>query len=802
MDGENNTVKAFSGLTAQEVAERAADGRINGDQNIKTKSVWEIIRTNAFTFFNFLFLALAVVLVFFVDKNMAGFANFGFMFVVIINFFVGITQELKAKRTIDKLSLISAPKALVIRDGEEKDIAVKDIVLDDIIILSSGDQISADSVVQDGTIEVNESLLTGESDPVTKSCNDEILSGSFVVSGRAVTKVIRVGKDNYATKISAGAKYIKAPNSVILRSVSKFIKIMAAVILPLGIALFCVKYFAHGAELKSNVVTVIGNIIGMIPSGLMLLTTGVFCLSVIRLASYKALAQDLYCTETLARVDVLCLDKTGTITEGRMEVTDILPSGISDEEMKVILKNLMISIGDENPTSDAVKNYVKDIEQTQKALEITPFSSARKWSGAVFEDGSYAIGAAEFLIRKKTKKMDKELKEFSEKGKRVLVLVSSPSKIAENTLPKNLKFLGYVLISDTIRKEAPDTLRFFREQGVTIKIISGDNPVTVKSIAKDAGLEDAENYVDASTLTDDDMLKEAAEKYTVFGRVTPDQKLKLVKALKAAGHTVAMTGDGVNDVLALKESDCSVAMASGSDAAKNVSQLVLLDSNFASMPKIVAEGRRSINNLERSSSLFLVKTGYNFFFALIFLIIQSNLPFAPKHLTLLGIVTIGIPSTVLALEPNKERVTGKFLSKVITNALPASVTIAISVLAVFLLAPLFNLSNDQMSTTSLVVTAAVGFAYLAKISYPFNALRISLIIAMIGIFIGAFFADFGFIDLKVFFGLTGEITIDMLKVMIPVSILSVPLFFFIYFISKKFNRFHLIEKSLKKIEII
>lgn len=789
------------GLTSQEVEERKASGRVNGEQNIKTKSVGQIIKTNTLTFFNVLFILIAVVLAFFVEKNMSGLANFGFLGVVVINFLVGIIQELNAKKTIDKLSLISAPRAVVIRDGETKEIAVKDIVLDDYVVLRAGNQISADCVMKSGVIEVNESMVTGESDPIVKKEGDELLSGSFVVSGCAEAQVIRVGKDNYATKISAGAKYIKSSNSVILRSVKRFIKIMAAVIIPLGVSLFLVKYLVHEGELKETVVTVAGTLVGMIPSGLMLLTTGVFCISVIRLSSYKALSQDLYCVESLARVDVLCLDKTGTITEGVMEVTGLVPINVTDGEMKEALKKLMIAVGDDNPTANAVKDYVKDVMAEEKAVHTVPFSSERKWSAAVFESGTYVMGAPEFVFKNKMpKRVEKAVKEYAADGVRVLVLSYSERKTANSTLPSELKFLGYILITDKIRKEARDTLEYFARQGVAIKIISGDNPVTVKSIAKKAGLQDAENYIDVSTLTTEEELEEAAEKYSVFGRVKPDQKLLLVKALKKRGHSVAMTGDGVNDVLALKEADCSVAMAAGSDAAKNVSQLVLLDSNFASMPKIVAEGRRSINNLERSSSLFLVKTGYNFFFALIFLLLKSDLPFEPKHLTLLGMVTIGIPSYILALEPNKELVKGRFFSKVLNNALPASFTIVIAVVSIVLLSRLVDVNREQVSTMCLIVTAAVGFSYLAKISYPYNFLRIALLITMMGLFVAAFFAEFTVINLTEFFGLTTAFTLDMLKIILPVTILSVPLFFLVYYLGKKLlTRF--VDKSLEKMKI-
>lgn len=789
----------ITGLTAAEVSERAADGRINSDSDVKTKTIPQIIKTNGLTFFNMMFIGLAVILVFFVEPNLSGFANFGFLGVVILNFVIGVIQEVKAKKTIDKLSLLSAPKVTALRDGEEKEITLQEIVLDDILVLKAGNQICSDAIIVDGSIEVNESLLTGEVDPIPKKGEDEILSGSFVVSGTAVAKVIRVGKENYASKISSSAKYIKETSSVILRSVSQFIKFMAIIILPLGLTLFSLKYWVYHGDLNDTVLTVAGTIIGMIPSGLMLLTTGVFCISVVRIGNHKALAKDLYCTEALARVDVLCLDKTGTITEGKMEVAGLVPNSIIDDEMIFILKNLVEATQDNNPTADAIREHTKDISVSEKAISAIPFSSARKWSAAQFESGFYVLGAAEFVLRRRSKKMDAILDYHSERGNRILVLAKCKN-IVDNTLPYATHLLGYVLITDRIRKEAPETLRYFDEQGVTIKVISGDNPVTVKSIAKRAGVKDCDNFVDASTLIDDDMIKDAAEKYTVFGRVTPDQKLALVKALKSKGHSVAMTGDGVNDVLALKEADCSIAMAAGSDAAKNVSQIVLIDSNFASMPKIVAEGRRSINNLGRSSSLFLVKTIYNFLFALIFMVLSSDLPFKPQHLTLLSMVTIGIPSYFLALEPNKDRIQGNFLVTVIKNALPTAITITMAVVSVVLSARLLpSLTQDQISTICLIVTATIAFANLIKVSWPLNAWRVVLIVSMMLSFVMAFFMVFEGFSFPEFFGLSTDFSLDMIKIMLPVAVLSIPLFFGVSALSKKLSKYKLVDKGLEKL---
>jgi cation-transporting ATPase E len=811
------------GLTSGEVQERVEEGLVNGDQNIKTKSVGQILRTNILTFFNLLFLALAVLLFFFIPQNLNGYMQFGFIVLVVINIVIGVWQELRAKKTIDKLSLISAPKVTAVRDGEKTEIAVADIVMDDTMYLTAGCQICADSVVEEGSIEVNESLVTGEPDAIIKNVGDELLSGSFVVSGKAMAKVIRIGADNFATKISSGAKYIKKPTSEILRSLNIIVKFMAVVIVPLGILLFCMKYFVHtdvvydplkSANLVERmnlvkddrvsgiIIKLIGSLIGMIPSGLVALTSTVFAISVIRLSTHKTLAQDLYCIETLARVDVLCLDKTGTITEGAMEVTQILPApGVSDDEFRQILKNLTFAVDDDNATANAVKDFVRLLDPNAKATKIVPFSSARKWSGASFGKQSYILGAAEFVLKNISARQQKRIESYAEEGNRVLVLASTERTLNERALPQDVKFLGYVLITDKIRREAPETLRFFREQGVTIKIISGDNPVTVKAVAKRAGLQDADNYIDLSTLKTEQEVIEAAEKYTIFGRVQPEQKLILVKALKANGHTVAMTGDGVNDVLALKESDCSVAMASGSDAAKNVSSLVLLDSNFASMPRVVAEGRRSINNLERSAALFLVKTIYNFLLALIFSIIAEQLPYEPNDMTIIGAVTIGIPSFLLALEPNNDRIKGRFITKVMSNALPGALTVVIGILCIVIASRIYSFSTSDLNAMFFLMTSFASFVYLGKVCWKFNFTRATIFLFMLASYIWLFFMQFPNIDVPKTFGMPQYVSGEM-AVAMGLSALFCMSFFInaVFVASKVAGKSGLIDKIAAKIE--
>jgi len=785
-----------NGLTKEQVDERVAAGKINGEQTIHTKSVWQILRENIFTFFNFIFVAFAIILAFFNPKI----GNFGFLILIIFNTAAGIFQGLRSKRIMDKLALLSAPKALVVRDSAEVEIPLEQIVLDDITVLSAGKQICADGFIVEGSIEVNESLITGESDAIQKNVGDKVLSGSFVVSGKAKCQVEHIGQDNFVMKISSGAKYVKKPTSEIWRSLMFVVKVMSIIIVPLGVATLLVKWLGQGNDLNETVVTTIGSVISMIPNGLVALATTVFCVSVIRLSKHKTVAQDLYCVETLARVDVLCLDKTGTITEGTMEVKGIEPVGDHKEaEIKQQLKNVFTALDDDNATANALRAYVGDLTANGEVKQKIPFSSARKWSGVRIDSKSYVIGAPEFVFKKQTKEMKEKVAEMAKQGYRVMVLATSTKTFGEgqDALPKSLEAEAYIYITDKIREEAPATLKFFKEQGVTVKIISGDNPETVRAVALRAGLEDCDNIIDMSTLKSEQEVYDAAEKYTIFGRVLPDQKLALVKALKKNGHTVAMTGDGVNDVLALKEADCSVAMASGSDAAKNVSSLVLLDSNFASMPKVVAEGRRSINNLERSASLYLMKTMYSILLAILFLCIPTEYPFEPRHLTIIGMVTIGIPSVVLALEPNKERVTGHFLPKVLSSALSGAITVLIGVVAVIITKTwiLTDLPKEQFQNACLIVTTFVGLIYLLKVSLPLTIIHALNFVVMIGLFLVCYFVDLSSIhigsfsfSLQEFFGLTNNFSSTGLKAIMVICYIVLVLFIATVFLTRNVNK--------------
>ncbi|MCY1714065.1 cation-translocating P-type ATPase [Caproiciproducens galactitolivorans] len=766
------------GLTQEQVESRRQRGLVNGTDEIKTKSIGQIVLGNVVTPFNILNVILASLIV-----MVGSYKNLLFMGVIICNALIGTIQEVRAKKTIDRLKLIAAPKAGVMRDGIKKELPVGDLVLDDILILTSGNQICADCVIVDGECEVNESLITGEQDAILKKENDHLLSGSFIASGSCCAKVEHIGSENYASKITKSAKYLKKPNSEIMNWVNKIIKYIGFSIIPIGILLFYKQYFFSGHPFQRAVVGTVAALIGMIPEGLVLLTSVVLAVSVIRLAHHKALVQELYSIETLARVDTLCLDKTGTITEGSMQVDAILPlCDITKEDTEDAIAALITAVNDENPTANAIKG----LGLTPPSWDCTravAFSSARKWSGASFRDGgTYLLGAGEFILKDEFCKISSLVEEHSAMGQRVLLLAHSPNALEGNELPSDITPLALLLLSDKIRKNANRTLSFFADQGVDIKVISGDNAVTVANIAKKAGLKNADNVIDASLLLNNENLKAAAEKYTVFGRVTPQQKLDLVKALKEQGHTVAMTGDGVNDVLALKESDCSIAMASGSDASKTVSQVVLLDSDFASMPRIVNEGRRSINNLQRSASLFMVKAIFSAIIAVLFIFVSCGYPFQPIQFTLINAVSIGIPSFILALEQNRERIQGRFMVNVMKKSLPGALTMSTNILFLVLIACSLQFSPEQISTLAVILTGYTGLHTLFKVCIPFNVKHAVLFWLMAGIFIVAI------LFFKPFFGLV-NLTLPMVLILVPLLLAATSLMSLYY---------HMIEKVIMK----
>ncbi len=704
----------YKGLSSNEVNDRLKKGLTNKNRAVPTKSILKIITDNVFTLFNLLNFILAL-LIFFVSS----YKNLLFMGIVVCNTLISMVQEIRSKRIVDKLSIITSLKSNVIRDNKIVNISNEDIVLDDIIILKSGNQIVTDCIILEGSVEVNESFITGESDLMSYKEGDELKSGSFVVVGKVIAKVVHVGNDNYVNVISSDAKYVKPLNSILMKSLNKIIKLVSIFIVPLGLLLFFNQYNLD-KNLETSIVNTVAALLGMIPEGLVLLTSTVLAVSVIRLARLNVLVQELYCIEMLARVDTICLDKTGTITSGKMEVIDVIK--LEDYDLNEIIGNIVNTLDSDNATSDALGNYFKKYDN-YKVIKTIPFSPINKYSGVEFVEGRFLIGAPEFLCKKKIKEI------IDNQDNRTLL-------ITKDDLP-----IGVIVLKDEIRKNAKKMLNYLKNQNVDIKIISGDSLKTISKIAFNVGLK--VSGIDLSKDEIDDI-----NKYNVFARVTPIQKKKIIEKLQNNNHFVAMTGDGVNDVLALKQSDCSITIKSGTDAARNVSQLILLDDDFDAIPSIIKEGRRTINNIERSATLFLAKTTYAFLLVLIFMFISFNYPFQPIQLTLTNFFTIGVPSFILALEPNNNRIKGNFLINVFSKALPASLTIVLNIIILAVLGNLFKLTNNQISTLCVLMTGFTGFLLLFKICYPLNKLRLFLIVSLI---IGFIVTVVGF---KKFFSLT------------------------------------------------
>lgn len=730
-----NSIDINLGLTTAEAEFRAANGQSNGGFEVKTKSSARIVCENVFTLFNLINLILAVMVI-----SVGSFRNALFMGVVICNTAIGIFQGIRAKRAIDKLSIISAPKARVIRDGGEKSVPVGDVVIDDIMILSAGMQICADAVVLEGECETDESLITGESDGVFKKSGDELFSGSFVISGQVKARVIRVGADSVSGRITGGSKYIKKTNSEMMKSINIIIKIVSVCIVPFGAIMLYKSLVVLKQPLGESVTAATAALIGMIPEGLVLLTGIALAVSAIRLSKDHTLCRDLYCVESLARVDVLCLDKTGTLTEGRMELVKTEPLDPEDGalDLEAALNAFISAFPEPNSTLKALaERYGSGTAHT--LLGTVPFSSARKWSAAEFDGlGTLILGAPEFVMGESSAKISEICAKYIENGMRVLVLAHSPRPLPEKRgeLPKDLGAKAVIVLSDKLRRSAPAALEYFRQQGVTVKVISGDDPAAVSGIAKRAGLENAESFVDMSRISDDH-IAEAAEKYSVFGRTTPDRKLKLIKALKAAGHKTAMTGDGVNDVPALREADCSIAMQSGNDAVRAVSRIVLMNSDFSSMPLVVREGRRCINNIRRSASLFLTKTIFSFLLTVAYLFLPLNYPFKPIQLTLISAVVIGIPSFLLALETNNERVSSGFLPHVFKKSAAGGISAALGVGLLTAAENLWSISPEAASTMATFIAAAAFFGTLFHVCRPFTKPHAIMFTALMALFAGA-----------------------------------------------------------------
>ena len=708
------------GLDDAAVRLRQKNGLANLPVESPTKTERQIVKENCLTFFNLIFVVLAVCLVL-----VGAFGDMLFLGIAIANTCIGIFQEIRSKRTIDKLTLMTARKVPATRNGKRVMVPSDQLVRDDIVEFSAGDQICADAVVRVGQVQVNESLITGEEDPIMKHPGDVMRSGSFVVSGRCRAQLTQVGADSYASKLTLEAKKdVKVGNSEMMAALDKVIRVIGFTMIPLGVVLFIKQYHVLNLGLQASVKATVAALIGMIPEGLYLLTSVALAVSVLRLAQKQVLTQDMNCIENLARVDVLCVDKTGTITEAVMEAGDpvLLDSKVCPlEKVDQILSGIYGAEKPDNDTGRAMaQRFAENVDWAVQ--KVIPFSSATKWTGVVFEEeGSFLVGAPEFIMGAKYEEVAEEVREWGQRGYRVLLLAAYDGIPEPENLEKDAVYpLALVPLTNRIRPEAPETFRYFTQQGVSVRVISGDNPVTVSEVARQAGIPDADLYVDASELQTDEELAEAAEHYAVFGRVTPDQKRKLVKAMQKAGHTVAMTGDGVNDVLALKDADCGVAMASGSDAACQVAQLVLLDSDFSTMPEVVAEGRRVINNIQRAASLFFVKNIFSFMISVISLFIDMPYPLVPLHLSVISGLTIGAPAFFLALEPNHDRVKGKFITNVFLRALPGGLTDVVLILLIEAFVAVFRFPTAQLYTMSAVVMAVIGLRVLYQTAQPIN----------------------------------------------------------------------------------
>ena len=732
---------SLKGLTSFEVEERIRQGKINKNIDETDRPVWEIVKRNTFTFFNLIFAVIAILI-----SLVQAWNQLIFLPIIVINTIVGIYQEIKAKRYLDQMTLLHAPQSTVIRNGQQEKIASDDLVEEDIIILKTGNQIVADARIVEGSIFVNESLLTGEADEIEKNVDDKLLSGSFVVSGEAKVILEKVGKDSYISKLTEQAKLVDhGEDSEMLRALNKLLKWVSFIILPIAVILFTQNYFVNHNTLQTSVVAMVAAVIGMIPEGLYLLTTIALTLSSVKLARNQVLLHNMKSIESLARVDVLCVDKTGTITEPRMSVEQVFvspSSNISEAKFMSLLSDYISANTDDNDTMKAIREFMLakgDLQNKMTGVKkIIPFSSKVKYSAVCFENESYLLGAPEIVLGKTYEKISSEINHLLEEGFRVLVLAGTKEKIYDQ-LNLGAYALGYVVLANPIRENAKSTFNYFAEQGVNIKVISGDNPQTVSAVAKRAGITGAERFIDANLLKTKEDLDQAVESYTVFGRVTPDQKRRLVQALKRKDHTVAMTGDGVNDILAMKNADCSIAMASGSDAATQVAQVVLLDSDFGHMTQVVTEGRRVVNNVQRSAILFLVKNLFSIILAIISAIFVFTYPLQASQLSLISLFTIGIPGFLLSLEENDKRIEKDFIKNVILKALPASLTEITAVLGVVIAGAAFKLTASEISTSAVILLAVVGFMILTKISAPLNRFKMGIIIFnIVGIIISGF----------------------------------------------------------------
>lgn len=751
MNKDSNSIN-ITGLTDEEVRQRVEEGFTNRTDISTDKTTKEIVISNVFTYFNLIFLVITILLI-----MVGSFRNLTFLPIIIGNTVIGIVQEIRAKKTLEKMSLLTAPHADVIRNGSVKQISTDELVKDDVILLTAGKQICADAVVISGNIQVNESLLTGEADEVEKTEGSTLMSGSFVVSGECYARLEKVGNESYISRLSLEAKSMgDKEQSEMIRSINLIVKWVGIVIIPIGLILFWQSHFVNGESITKSVTSTVAAIIGMIPEGLYLLTTVALALSTMKLARKKVLLHDMKSIETLARVDVLCVDKTGTITEPDMKLKEIFlcknsgadgtQTALTLDELKSLILDYANASVDNNATMLALKAYAAEaLTNNTSALHRTAvsqqaFSSSLKYGSVTFSDGTYLLGAPEFIMHEDFARIEEEIIPYADKGDRVLLFARYNGENVENGINGSVTPLGFVALANPIRANAVKTFEYFKSQGVAIKVISGDNPRTVSRIAIQAGIESAESFVDAATLDTEDKIADAVNKYTVFGRVTPKQKKQLVKALQAKGHTVAMTGDGVNDILAMKDADCSVAMASGSEAAAQAAQVVLLDSDFAHMPDVVYEGRRVVNNIQRSASLFLVKNIFSLLLSLFSVILMVTYPLEPAQVSLISMFTIGVPGFLLALEQNKDRIKGHFITNVMLKALPGGLTDVIAVGALVVCGEVFCISDASIGTIATLVLSVVGFMILFKISEPLNGMKYAVIIGNIaGLVFSGFF---------------------------------------------------------------
>ncbi len=730
------------GLSTDEVNRRIASGQTNKVKSKTSKSYAKIFFDNFCTFFNFLCFACFFVLLS-VAKDTAV-SNFFFVILFLANSVIGVIQEIRAKRTVEKLSLVKAPTAKALRNGTLINVPVSDLVLDDIVKLSQGDQIPADCRILEGFAEVNESLLTGESVPVKKGENDNLLSGSFIVSGSCTVILTKVGKDAYVQQLTEKAKVYRKTNSRLLNALNKIIKYISIMIIPVAVGSGIVNYYVSSnlgeVNIPEVVISTCSVVIGMIPCGMFFLTTLSLAVGVIKLAKLNTLVQDMYSLEMLARVNVLCLDKTGTITDGNLTVREIIPikngKACNDDEKTEVYKLLSTfekAVGDENQTATAILEFLKEVKTDGISATYTlPFNSARKYALASFENQTLILGAPRYVIKDLSEILAEEIDKYMKFGCRVVIFAKSNQPVSDEALPSDITPLALVVLEDNVRPEAIETIAWFKQNDVSVKVISGDDPVTVSEIARRAGVENADSYVDLQNATDEEVIK-YAKTYTVFGRVSPEQKALIIKTLKE-GNTVGMTGDGVNDILAMKEADCSVTVASGSGAARNLAHLVLLDNNFNSLPKVVGEGRRVVNNIQRSASLYLMKTFFTFVFAIISIATLSKYPFTTGMMLMLEFMIIGIPSVLLSVQPNSERIKGKFVSYVLYHAIPGAVVLVFNASAVKLLydTQALNITAEYYPTLSAVSLTLGGLACLTVLCHPYDKFR-----SVLAVFISA-----------------------------------------------------------------